>query len=81
MMLLDTVQRYLIWIDISLVANDSFIRILFELILSKQRSSVLKGFAAKCILGIVSKWMDSQSKIYLLRQLQVGRVCGLVLGK
>lgn len=79
-MLLETVRRYVTWIDISLVANDSFIPILFEFILSEQRSSVLRGSAANCILAIVSKRMDPKSKISLLRRLQVGRVCGVVLG-
>ena len=81
MMLLHTVQRYLSWIDISLVANDSFIPILFELMLLKKTCLVVRGSIGNCILAIASKRMDPQSKIILLTQLQVGRICGLALGK
>lgn len=54
---------------------------MFELTLSEQRSLALRGFASNCILAIVSKQMDPQSKITVLTQVQVGRVCGLVFGK
>ena len=80
-MLLGIVQSYLTWIDISLVANDSFIPILLELILLKQICSAVRGSIGNCILAIASKRMDPQSKIILLTQLQVGRICGLALGK
>ncbi|XP_057842753.2 exportin-T isoform X2 [Cryptomeria japonica] len=78
---LDTMQRYVTWIDIGLVANDRFLSMLFEFLLAEERASELRGSAATCVLAIVSKRMDPQSKIALLRQLQIRRVCGLVLDK
>eukprot|EP01018_Ginkgo_biloba_P004887 Gb_29796 [translate_table: standard] len=79
--LLDTMQRYVTWIDIGLVANDSFIPMLFEFLLSDQRSLELRCSAASCVLAIVSKRMDPQSKMSLLRQLRIGQVCALMVRK
>ncbi len=42
---------------------------------------MLRGSVSNCILAIVSKRMDPQSKITVLRQVQVSQVCGLVFGK
>ncbi|XP_077240947.1 ARM repeat superfamily protein isoform X2 [Tasmannia lanceolata] len=78
--MLDTTRRYITWIDIGLIANDAFVPLLFELILVDGQSEQLRGTAASCVLAIVSKRMDPQSKLSLLRSLQISRVFSLVVG-
>ncbi|KAL8139792.1 hypothetical protein V2J09_005813 [Rumex salicifolius] len=76
---LDSMRRYISWIDIGLVANDVFIPLLFELILVEGLSGQLRGGAAHCVLAVVSKRMvDPQAKLNLLQSLQIRRVFGLI---
>lgn len=75
---LDCMRRYISWIDINLIANDAFIPLLFELILAKGLSEQFRGAAAGCVLAVVSKRMEPQSKLALLQSLHVSRVFGLV---
>ncbi|KAJ7963291.1 exportin-T [Quillaja saponaria] len=75
---LDSTRRYISWIDIGLVANDAFIPLLFDLILVDGLSEQLRGAAVRCLLAVVSKRMESQSKLSLLQSLQISRVFGLV---
>ncbi|KMT04827.1 hypothetical protein BVRB_7g169980 [Beta vulgaris subsp. vulgaris] len=75
---LDSMRRYISWIDISLIANDVFIPLLFELILVEGLSEKLRGAASDCVLAVVMKRMDPQAKLYLLRSLEINRVFGLV---
>ncbi|KAE8708729.1 Exportin-T [Hibiscus syriacus] len=75
---LDCMRRYISWIDIGLIANDAFIPLLFELILVDGLSEQLRAAAAGCVLAVVSKRMDVQSKLSLLKSLQISRVFGLV---
>ncbi|CAK9174016.1 unnamed protein product, partial [Ilex paraguariensis] len=75
---LDCVRKYITWIDIGLIVNDAFIRLLFELMLADGLLDQLRAAAAGCVLGVVSKRMDPQAKITLLRNLQLSRVFGLV---
>lgn len=75
---LDTMRRYISWIDIGLVANDAFVPLLFELILLDRPSEQLRCSAAACISAVVLKRMDPQSKLSLLESLQIGRVFGLI---
>ncbi|CAA0331378.1 unnamed protein product [Arabidopsis thaliana] len=77
---LDCMRRFVSWIDIGLVANDAFVPLLFELILSDGLSEQVRGAAAGCVLAMVSKRMDPQSKLPLLQTLQISRVFGLVSG-
>ncbi|KAF6162442.1 hypothetical protein GIB67_017330 [Kingdonia uniflora] len=77
---MDSMRRYISWIDIGLIANDAFVPLLFELILVDGPPEQLRGAAASCVLAIVSKRMEPQSKLSLLRSLQINRVCGLVAG-
>ncbi|KAK4773473.1 hypothetical protein SAY87_028492 [Trapa incisa] len=77
-LVLDTMSRYISWIDIRLVANDAFVPLLFDLILLEGLSEQLRCSAAACISAIVLKRMDPQSKLSLLESLQVGRVFGLI---
>ena len=49
--LLDTVRRYLRWIDTSLVVNHSLMSIIFELIFLEQRSLALRGLLQARVYG------------------------------
>ncbi|KAL3528585.1 hypothetical protein ACH5RR_007907 [Cinchona calisaya] len=75
---LDCIRRYVTWIDIGLIANDAFIQLLFELMLSNGLSDQVRGAAASCVLAVVSKRMDPKLKLNLLQSLQIRRVFGLV---
>jgi exportin-T len=72
---LDTLHRYVAWIDIGLVANDSFVPLLFEILVSQLELTQLRGSAADCLLAIVSKRMEATSKLALLQKLHIGQVC------
>lgn len=75
---LESMRRYISWIDIGLIVNDAFIPLLFELVLVGGLSEQLRGAAAGCLSAVVSKRMDPQSKLPLLQSLQMRRVFGLV---
>ncbi|XWS16157.1 hypothetical protein CRYUN_Cryun34aG0061300 [Craigia yunnanensis] len=75
---LDCMTRYISWIDIGLIVNDVFIPLLFELILVDGSSEQLRAAAVGCVLAVVSKRMDAQSKLSLLKSLQITRVFGLI---
>nr|XP_034896148.1 exportin-T-like isoform X2 [Populus alba] len=77
---LDSMRRYISWIDIGLIVNDLFIPLLFQLILVDGGSDQLQGAAAGCVLAVVSKRMDHQSKLSILQSLQINRVFGLLTG-
>ncbi|KAI5594165.1 hypothetical protein POPTR_003G066200v4 [Populus trichocarpa] len=77
---LESMRRYISWIDIGLIVNDAFIPLLFQLILVSGGSEQLQGAAAGCVLAVVSKRMDHQSKLAILQNLQINRVFGLVTG-
>ncbi|XP_021716530.1 exportin-T-like [Chenopodium quinoa] len=75
---LDSMRRYISWIDIGLIANQMFIPLLFELILVDGFPEQLRSAAAGCVLAVVMKRMDSQAKLNLLKSLQINRVFGLI---
>lgn len=75
---LDSMRRYISWIDIGLIVNDAFVPLLFELVLADGLSEQLRGAAAGCLLAVVSKRMEYQTKLSLLRSLQIRKVFGLV---
>ncbi|KAL2345996.1 hypothetical protein Fmac_007281 [Flemingia macrophylla] len=75
---LDSMKRYISWIDIALIVNDVFIPLLFDLILVGHLSDHLRGAALRCLLAVVSKRMDPQSKLSLLQSLHISRVLRLV---
>ncbi|PON35693.1 Coatomer beta subunit [Parasponia andersonii] len=75
---LESMRRYVSWIDIGLIVNDAFIPLLFELVLVDGLSDQLRGAAAGCLLAVVSKRMDHQTKLSLLQSLRISRVFGLV---
>lgn len=75
---LDSMRRYISWIDIGLIVNDAFVPLLFELVLVDGLSEQLRAAAAGCLLAVVSKRMDHQTKLSLLQGLRISRVFGLV---
>ncbi|KAJ0241025.1 Exportin-T [Hirschfeldia incana] len=75
---LDCMRRFVSWIDINLVANEAFVPLLFELILSEGLADQVRGAAAGCVLATVAKRMEPHSKLPLLKNLQISRVFGLV---
>ncbi|KAJ2794809.1 pre-tRNA nuclear export protein, partial [Coemansia guatemalensis] len=58
---------YVSWIDINLVVNQSFMRILFELL----RVPTLRCAACRCLVDIVGKGMRPMEKLYLLQFLGI----------
>lgn len=77
---LDVMRRYISWIDISLIANDVFVPLLFELIMVEGLPEQLRSAAASCVLAVVLKRMDPHAKLSLLQSLQINRVFGLIDG-
>ncbi|KAI3786205.1 hypothetical protein L1987_45339 [Smallanthus sonchifolius] len=77
---LDTMRRYISWIEIGLIANNTFLPLLFELMLVEGLPDQLRCAASGCVLAVVSKRMDPQAKLTLLQNLQMSRVFGLVAG-
>ncbi|VFQ67039.1 unnamed protein product [Cuscuta campestris] len=77
---LDSVSRYVSWIDIGLIVNDAFLALLFELMLADGLPEQLRAAAAGCVQAVVSKRMDPKAKINLLQNLQIRRACSLLVG-
>ncbi|GBG87187.1 hypothetical protein CBR_g44922 [Chara braunii] len=72
---LEVVQRYVVWIDIILVANERFMPIIFGMLCSPEETARLRGAAASVLLAIVMKRMDAASKVALLKRLEVVEIC------
>ncbi|XP_074583228.1 exportin-T-like isoform X2 [Curcuma longa] len=73
-LVLDTMRRYITWIDIGLVANDAFVPLLFDLILAPSSTDQLSAAAGSCVLAIVLKRMDHRQKMVLLSSLPLSRI-------
>ncbi|CAL9054794.1 unnamed protein product [Musa banksii] len=71
---LDTMRRYVTWIDIALIANEAFVPLLFDLILAPSSTEQLRAAAGGCVLAIAQKRMDPRQKVALLRTLPINRV-------
>nr|CAD1838027.1 unnamed protein product [Ananas comosus var. bracteatus] len=70
---LDAARRYITWIDITLIANDTFLPLLFDIALGPADSpDPLRAAAAGCIQAVVAKRMDPRMKLALLRSLGIG---------
>ncbi|MED6226319.1 hypothetical protein PIB30_102497, partial [Stylosanthes scabra] len=76
---LESMSRFISWIDIGLVVNDAFGSLLFDLVLAAGVGDRLRGAAIKCLTAVVSKRMEPQSKLALLQSLQISRLFGLVV--
>ncbi|GJP29651.1 hypothetical protein CLOM_g19286 [Closterium sp. NIES-68] len=77
--LLETLQPYVAWMDIGLVADSRWLPLLFGLLASQTSEVRLRAAACGCILAIVNKRMDAVSKISLLQRVQIGQVAGVRL--
>ncbi|KAJ9595161.1 hypothetical protein L9F63_013519, partial [Diploptera punctata] len=62
---LEVVGTYVAWIDITLVANDRFIR----MVLSMMEGADTREAAADCIRDIISKGMEPMDKLQLIESL------------
>lgn len=75
---LNSMRKYVSWIDIGLIANDAFTQLLFELMLVDGLPDQLRAAASGVVLAMVSKRMDVKSKLALLQNLQISRIFRLV---
>lgn len=75
---LNTMRKYVSWIEIGLIANDAFTQLLFELMLVDGLPDQLRAAASGVVLAVVSKRMEYKSKLSLLQSLQISRVFRLV---
>lgn len=75
---LNSMRKYVSWIDIGLIANDASTQLLFELMLVDGLPDQLRAAASGVVLAMVSKRMDAKSKLALLQNLQISRVFRLV---
>ncbi|XP_011079646.1 exportin-T isoform X1 [Sesamum indicum] len=75
---LDSMRRYISWIDIGLIVNDAFTQLLFELMLVDGLPDQLRAAAAGVVLAVVSKRMDPKPKLALLQSLHMNRLFRLV---
>ncbi|KAL1538105.1 exportin-T-like [Salvia divinorum] len=75
---LESMRKYVSWIDKGLIANDAFTKLLFELMLVEGLPDQLRAAASGAVLAVVSKRMEFESKLALLQSLQISRVFRLV---
>eukprot|EP00898_Chlorokybus_atmophyticus_P004220 jgi/Chlat1/479/Chrsp103S00979 len=70
---LQTMQRYISWMDINLIASDRFMVLLFQF-LSASHVKLRIG-ACDCLMEVVGKRMDAISKLAMLQRLQMASLC------
>ncbi|GAX84343.1 hypothetical protein CEUSTIGMA_g11765.t1 [Chlamydomonas eustigma] len=70
---LQTMQRYVPWIDISLVAHPKFVALLLSLLESSD--TALAAAAADCLTEVVSKRMDALPKLTLFESMGIVSKC------
>lgn len=68
---LAAVKRWVAWIDISLIVNDSFLNILFELITPQAGQADLTFVATETLVEIMSKKMSPVDKLELIGILKI----------
>lgn len=66
---LRTMQLFVHWIDVHLVANDTFVPLFHRLLASP--SAAVRGRACNCLARLVGKGMDKGSKLALIHALQL----------
>ncbi|XP_057736307.1 exportin-T [Arachis stenosperma] len=76
---LESMRRFISWIDIGLVVNDAFGALLFDLVLAAGVGDRLRSAAIKCLTAVVSKRIEPRSKLALLQSLQISRLFRLVV--
>ncbi|EPS71317.1 hypothetical protein M569_03439, partial [Genlisea aurea] len=75
---LDSMKGYIAWVDIGLVVNDAFTKLLFDLMLDDGSPDQLRAASAGVVLAAVLKRMEPKNKLALLQNLQMRRVLSLV---
>ncbi|KAJ9528951.1 hypothetical protein QJQ45_000515 [Haematococcus lacustris] len=73
-LVLNTMQRFIAWIDIGLVANDKFVDLLEQILDGNSLSApslALRGAAADCLTEIVSKRMEAAVKLNLIQSMAI----------
>ncbi|TMW56984.1 hypothetical protein Poli38472_002909 [Pythium oligandrum] len=65
---LQTLKRYISWVDIGLIVNDRFVPLLFKIL---RESASLRCPAANCIFEIIDKGMSSEKRLALITQLKL----------
>ena len=73
-LILESIRPFVHWIDISLVANDVFVPLLFA-ILRECKEVEPRTAAAMVLTEIVSKRMDPSAKLDLLQRLGIVPIC------
>lgn len=65
---LETLKRYISWVDIGLVVNDRILPLLFKML---RESAALRCPAANCLFEIIDKGMTPAKKLALFQQLAI----------
>ncbi|KAI9905990.1 hypothetical protein PsorP6_014290 [Peronosclerospora sorghi] len=65
---LETLEKYISWVDLTLVVNDTLWPVLIQLV---RESNALRCAAAHCLVEIMEKGMTPDKKLALLQQVQV----------
>lgn len=65
---LETLKRYISWVDIALIVNDHILPLLFKML---RESETLRCPAANCLFEIIDKGMTPHKKLVMLQQIQV----------
>ncbi len=64
---LDALQRYINWMDVGLLVNETWLTLLFDCV--QRAASELRGAAVDVVGEIVSKRMEAVQKLQLIQQL------------
>ncbi|CAI5730624.1 unnamed protein product [Peronospora destructor] len=64
---LETLKRYISWVDIGLVVNDTLWPLLIKLL---RESETFRCQAANCVFEVIDKGMTPEKKLAMLQQLQ-----------
>jgi hypothetical protein len=79
---LKNIAQFVDWIDISLIANDTFVRVFFGLMKGEWGSTpglaMLREPACACLERIVTKGSDPVEKLILLKQLDLAGVLATI---
>ncbi|KAE8988743.1 hypothetical protein PF005_g20215 [Phytophthora fragariae] len=65
---LETLKRYISWVDIGLVVNDTLWPLLIKLL---RESETFRCSAANCVFEVIDKGMTPEKKLAMLQQLQI----------
>lgn len=72
---LETLKRYISWVDIGLIVNDRILPLLFKML---RESAALRCPAANCLFEIIDKGMTPEKKVALFQQLNIIEVLGML---